>query len=206
MADPLARLQRVRHSNAWIFGAMLFFAALSLIASFVLSLDAIELAKDPEANLSCNINSVISCGTVGTSWQAEAFGFPNAFLGLIATPVIITLAVAGLGGARFPRWFMLGVQLFYTGALGFAYWLFYQSMFNIGALSPWCLVVTTSTTLVFVALAHLNIRDNNLFLPTRVQDTLASAVRANVDLVLVVIWLLVLALAILMKYGNALFG
>ena len=43
----LARLRQIRHSNAWIFGTMLFSACLSLTASFVLSVDAIALAKDP---------------------------------------------------------------------------------------------------------------------------------------------------------------
>ncbi|WP_240777607.1 vitamin K epoxide reductase family protein [Nonomuraea basaltis] len=51
-----------------------------------------RLAADPGADLSCNINSVVSCGAVGSSWQAHLFGFPNAFLGLVAEPVVITIA------------------------------------------------------------------------------------------------------------------
>jgi uncharacterized membrane protein len=69
------------------------------------------LAKDPHANLSCNINSRISCGTVGISWQAHLLGFPNAFLGLLAEPVVITIAVASLAKVRFPRGFMLAAQV-----------------------------------------------------------------------------------------------
>src|SRR5690606_26054377 len=102
-----------------------------------------------------------SCGTVGASAQASLFGFPNAFLGLVAEPVVITIAVAGLGGVRFPRWFMCAAQVVYTLGLAFAYWLFYQSMFHIGALCPWCLLVTLSTTLVFATLLHYNLRENN---------------------------------------------
>lgn len=206
MSELLARMHRVRHANAWIFGTMLFSSFLSLIASFVLSVDAIELAKDPNADLSCNINSVISCGTVGSSWQSQVFGFPNAFLGLMAEPVVITIAVASLGGARFPRWFMLSAQVIYSIGLIFAYWLFYESYFHIGALCPWCLVVTLSTTLVFSTLTHVNIRDNNLFLRPRVHAALASGLRANIDLLIVVIWLLVLVFAVLLKYGEQLFG
>ena len=78
---------------------------------------------------------------------------------------MITIAVASLGGVRFPRWFMFAAQVVYTLGVVFAYWLFYQSMFNIGALCPWCLLVTVSTTLVFATLTHVNIRDGNLFLP-----------------------------------------
>lgn len=206
MTQTLARLHGVRHSNAWIFGTMLFSAGLSLTASFVLSVDAWRLAADPGTDLSCNINDVISCGTVGSSWQAQLFGFPTAFLGLMAEPVVITIAVASLSGVRFPRWFMFTAQVVYTIGVILAYWLFYQSMFVIGALCPWCLLVTASTTLVFSTLTHVNIRDGNLPLPPRAQSALRSAVDADLDAMVVTIWLLVLALAVVLKYGAALFA
>jgi uncharacterized membrane protein len=206
VTDLLARARGLRHANGWIFGTMLFSAGLSLIASFVLSIDAVRLAENPAVDLSCNINSVISCGTVGTSWQAHLFGFPNAFLGLVAEPVVITIAVASLGGVRFPRWFMFSAQIVYTIGVIFAYWLFYQAMFNIGALCPWCLLVTVSTTLVFATLTHVNIRDGNLFLPPRLQTALRDGVNADLDAIVVTIWLLVLALAVVLKYGDALLG
>jgi uncharacterized membrane protein len=206
MATSLAGLRRARHSNAWIFGTMLLSACMSLLAAFVLSIDAVRLAADPDTVLSCNINSVLSCGTVATSWQAQLFGFPNAFLGLVAEPVVITIAVAGLGGVRFPRWFMVAAQSVYTLGVIFAYWLLYQSTFHIGALCPWCLLITVSTTLVFASLTHLNIRDGNLPLPSRLREALTSAVNADLDAIAVTIWLLVLVLLLLSKYGSTLFG
>ena len=185
---------------------MLFSACLSLYASFVLSTDAIRLAADPKVGLPCNLNEVINCSAVARSWQAGLFGFPNAFLGLMAEPVVITIAVASLAGVRFPRGFMLAAQIVYTIGLVFAYWLFYQSMFRINALCPWCLLVTLSTTLVFSSLTHVNIRDNNLFLPPRVQNALASGLRMGLDGLIVVLWLTFIVLAILLKYGAALFA
>ena len=206
MADLLTRARELRRTNGWIFGTMLVSACLSLTASFVLSIDAVRLAADPSVSLSCNFNSVISCGTVGSSWQAQLFGFPNAFLGLIAEPVVITIAVASLGGVRFPRWFMFSAQVVYSLGFVFAYWLFYQSMFHIGALCPWCLLVTASTTLVFSTLTHVNIRDGNLFLPPRIEAAWRDAVNAGFDAVIVTIWLLALALVIVLKYGERLFA
>lgn len=205
-AGLLARLNRIRHASAWLYSTMLVSSCLSLIASFVLSKEAVTLAANPSANLSCNVNAVISCGTVGSAWQSHVFGFPNAFLGLVAEPVVITLAVASLAGVRFPRGFMFAAQVVYTLGLVFAYWLFYESMFHIGALCPWCLLVTISTTLVFSTLTHVNIRDGNLYLPRGIQSALSTAIRADLDLMLVVIWILVLVLAILVKYGDRLFG
>ena len=200
------RLHQLRHSEGWIFGTMLFSACLSLLASFVLSVDAVELARDPKAALSCNINTVISCGEVGLSWQASLFGFPNAFLGLIAESVVITVAVALLGGVRFPRWFMASAQIVYTLGLIFAYWLFSQSMLVIDALCPWCLLITLSTTLVFWSLTHYNLREGNLFLPARVERVAREFVRSDNDVFVVAAWLILLIALILAKYGAAIFG
>jgi uncharacterized membrane protein len=206
VTDVLTRWHRLRHANAWIYGTMLVSACLSLIASFVLSVDALALAADPDVSLSCNINAVISCGTVGSSWQAHLFGFPNAYLGMLAEPVVITIAVASLGGVRFPRWFMLSAQVVYTLGFIFAYWLLYQSMFVIGAMCPWCLLVTVSTTLVWATLTHVNIRDDNLYLRPRLQERLSGWIQADLDWIVVVIWLLILVLVTVLKYGDSLFA
>ncbi len=199
-------LGRLRHHSVTVWVTMLVASAASLVASFVLAIDALRLAEDPTADLGCNINAVISCGTVAGAWQSSLLGFPNAFLGLVSEPVVITVAVAGLAGIRFPRWFMLAAQVVYTIGLAFAYWLFHQAMFDIGALCPWCLTITVATTLVFFEMTYVNIRDDNLYLPRRVQVALTGFIRSNLDLILLVVWLLVLVLAVVLKYGEALFA
>jgi uncharacterized membrane protein len=185
---------------------MLVASLASLVASFVLSIDALRIAEDPTIDLGCDINSVISCGTVAGAWQASVLGFPNAFLGLVSEPVVITLAVAGLAGVRFPRWFMFAAQVFYSIGLGFAYWLYHQALFDIGALCPWCLLVTLATTLVFFEMTHINISDDNLYLPRSMQRTLESLVRMRVDLMAVVALVLLLVLVVVLRYGEALFA
>jgi uncharacterized membrane protein len=200
------RFDRLRHHDATVWVTMLVASVASLVASFVLAVDALRLAEDPTADLGCDINAVISCGTVAGAWQSSLLGFPNAFLGLVTEPVVITIAVASLGGVRFPRWFMFAAQVVYTVGLAFAYWLFHQAMFDIGALCPWCLLITLATTLVFFELTYVNIRDDNLFLPRRLQSPLTSLVRSHLDLMAVVAWILFLVLAVVLKYGEALFA
>ncbi len=187
-----------------LFATMLVSAALSLVASFVLSVDAVKLAADPTAALSCNINATISCGTVGTSWQASLLGFPNAFLGLMAEPVVITVAVAGLVGVRFPRGFMFAAQVVYLIGVGFAYWLFFEAVFRIGALCPWCLLVTLSTTGVFASLTRFNIQENNLWLSPQVHARLITGLRWGLDRLIVGLWLLALTILVVVRYGAAL--
>lgn len=191
--------------NRWIFASMLAGAVLSLIASFVLSVEAIDLAKDPNAVLSCNVNVVLNCAKVGVHPSAHLFGFPNSFLGLIAEPVVITVAIAGLAGVAFPRRFMFVAQIFYTLGLLFAFWLFSQSYFVIGALCPWCLLVTATTTFVWFAITRYNIRENNLYLSKKIESVLKVYINKSYDKLLLFSVVVLLISAILIKYGNALF-
>jgi len=187
----------VRHRGAYI--EMLLGSIIGLIASFVLAVDALVLAANPNAIFSCDINTKISCGTVGSSWQANLLGFPNAFIGLVTEPVVITLAVAALGGVRFPRWFMLTAQGFYSIGFIFAYWLFFQSYFVIGALCPWCLTITVTTTLVFFSITRVNILDGNLHFG-RFTSAVQTAVRGWVDVYVMLAVLAVFAAMVAVRY------
>lgn len=185
-----------RHSGAYI--EMLISSILGLFASLVLSIEAITLAKNPAAVLSCDFSSKISCGVVSESWQAELFGWPNSFLGLIAEPVVITVAIAALGGVRFPRWFMLTAQGFYSLGFIFAWWLFAQSYFVIGALCPWCLLITVTTTLVFMSLTRVNILDGNF--GESVRRSLSPALALWVDAWFSVMIIALLVASVIFRY------
>lgn len=194
-----------RSDNYWIFASMLIGSLLSLLASFVLSVESIELAKNSDTKLSCDVSSVISCSTVNSHPSAKLFGFPNAFLGLMAEPVVITVAIAGLSGVKFGRKFMFAAQIGYTLGFIFAYYLLYMSYFVIGALCPWCLLVTLTTTLVWFAITRYNIRENNLYLPEKPQQKLRSFIEKDYDKLAMVVLIVVVVFAILIKYRDGLF-
>lgn len=195
-----------RHSRWWVFGTMAGSGVVGLIAALVLSIDALELAAQPDRVLVCDINSVVSCGAVARSWQASLFGFPNAHLGLIAEPVVITIGVAGVGGTVFPRWFMLAAQGVYTLGLALAYWLFVQSLTQVGAVCPWCLLVTISTTAVWVSLTHHNLLENSFGLGFRAHQRALAALRQGADVAAVVLVLAVVVGAVLAVHGSAVFA
>jgi uncharacterized membrane protein len=192
--------------NRWIFASMLVGACLSLLASFVLSVEAVELAANPNAALTCSINAVLNCATVGLHPSAHLFGFPNSFLGLIAEPVVITVAVAGLAGVKFPRLFMFAAQIGYSIGLIFAMWLLYTSYFVIGALCPWCLLVTLTTTMVWFAITRYNIREENLYLPKDLSKKLQGWIKKDYDKLLLWAFVALVAIAIVGKYGADLFA
>lgn len=197
--------QRLR-DDRWIFASMLVGAILSLIASFVLSVEAVILAGNPDAALTCSINAVLNCATVALHPSAELWGFPNSFLGLISEPVVITVAIAGLAGVKFPRLFMFFAQIGYSLGLIFAWYLFSVSYFVIQALCPWCLLVTLTTTLVWFAITRYNIREGNLYLPKNLSKRLQSWCNKGYDKL--VMWSVVVAAiaAIILKYGADLFA
>ncbi|HTK39809.1 MAG TPA: vitamin K epoxide reductase family protein [Patescibacteria group bacterium] len=192
--------------NRWIFISMLVGAIGSLIAAFVLSVEAIELARDPNAVLSCSVNLVLNCATVAAHPTAELFGFPNSFLGMMAEPIVITVAIAGLAGIKFPRKFMFAAQIGYTLGLLFALYLFYVSFVIIQALCPWCLLVTLTTILVWFSISRYNIRENNLYLPKHIQKKLHAFIDKDYDKLVMVSLVILLVAAIILKYGKALFA
>ncbi|UJP41262.1 vitamin K epoxide reductase family protein [Cellulomonas palmilytica] len=184
---------------------MIISGLIGLYASFVLSVEALVLAADEDADLSCSFNDKINCATVAKHWAAELLGFPNAFLGIAAEAVVLTVAVALLGGVVFPRWFMRTAQAIYTVGFLFAWWLFYMSFFEIGALCPWCLLITVTTTLVWAGLTRINIREGHIALPGRAGVWGRRFVEEGNDWFVTIALLVVMAGMIMVKYGYTLF-
>lgn len=204
--DFFTHEDRKLRDNRWIFISMLVGAILSLIAAFVLSVEAIEIAKNPNATLSCSVNVVLNCATVAKHPSAELLGFPNSFFGLMAEPVVITVAIAGLAGIAFPRRFMFWAQIGYTLGFAFAIFLFFVSMFVIGALCPWCLLVTASTTFVWFSITRYNIRENNLYLPKKAQKVAQRFIEKDYDKLVLGVLIVAMIAVIFLKYGASLFA
>lgn len=191
-------------SDRWLFGTMLVFASLGLIAAFVLSVEKIHLLENPNASLSCSFNIIFNCATVMKTWQASLFGFPNSYIGLMGYPVVITLAVAGLSGVRFPRRFLQMAQVGFGLGLIFAYWLFFTSVYVIGVLCPWCLVVTVATTIVFETLLRYNLRQNNFGLKPSLQARVEGFLKQDYDKLIVAGWLLLMVALVILKFREGL--
>ena len=114
---------------------------IGFIAAAVLLIERLKLAQDSAYVPSCSINPVLSCGSVMETAQAALLGFPNPIIGVAAFPVVVTTGVAILAGARMTRWYWLGFQIGVTAGLALVSWLAFQSIYRIGALCPYCMVV-----------------------------------------------------------------
>jgi uncharacterized membrane protein len=168
------------------------------VAAFALILDRVALLEDPAFVPSCNISPLLSCGSVMASPQAKVFGFPNPLIGLVAFPVVTTVGAIALVGGAVPRWIWLGLQAGTIGGIVFAHWLIGQSLYAIGTLCPYCMIVWVVTITVFCYTTLHNLTAGHLPLPARWRPTVTRL--AAYHGVLVTSWLLVIVALIVTRF------
>jgi uncharacterized membrane protein len=135
------------------------FGVLGWISAFALTLDKIALLEDPSAALSCNFSRFIQCGANLASAQgAVFFDVPNPLWGLGGFVAPIAVGAASLAGARFARWFWIAFNVGVAGAMAFVVWLIWQSIFFIGTLCPWCMLVWSVTIPMFLAVTLFSLK------------------------------------------------
>ena len=131
------RLLTIRRTLPWL---LIVCAVVGLLASLTLTLEHINLLKDPNHQLNCDLNPILSCGPVMQSDIATQFGFPNPIIGLVAFSAQAMLGVVMLAGAKLKRWFWRLYGVVILAGLGFIFWLMYQSIFQIKAICIYCLL------------------------------------------------------------------
>ncbi len=132
---------------------MLIAGVIGLAAALTLTIEKIELLIDPDYVPTCSINPVLSCGSVMITPQASVFGFPNPLIGIVAFSVVVVTGVLAVAKVALPRWYWAGLA---AGALlgaAFVHWLIFQSLYRIGALCPYCMVVWAVTIPLLVVAA-----------------------------------------------------
>ena len=174
-------------------------AGVGLLASFILSIETLVLAKTPNTVLGCDLNAVISCSSVAQHWSASLLGFPNSFIGVMTLPVMVTIAVALLAGTKFPRWFMFAAQIGVSIGFIFALWMFYMSFVEIGVLCPWCLTLDVGMLLIFGGMTRYNILTGVI-----TGKKVKKFVQNDYDIVLLMIIITLAVVMILAKFGDQL--
>ena len=174
-------------------------AGVGLLASFILSIETLVLAKTPNTVLGCDLNAVISCSSVAQHWSASLLGFPNSFIGVMTLPVMVTIAVALLAGTKFPRWFMFAAQIGVSVGFIFALWMFYMSFVEIGVLCPWCLTLDVGMLLIFGGMTRYNILTGVI-----AGKKLKKFAQNDYDIVLLVTIIALAVVMILAKFGEQL--
>jgi uncharacterized membrane protein len=156
-SEPAARRfpRPVRTPSAvWVLIA----GAVGLTAAITLTIEKIKLLENPAYVPSCSINPVLSCGSVMVTPQAAAFGFPNPLIGIAAFTVVVVAGVLAVAKVSLPQWFWAGLAAGTLLGVVFIHWLIYQSLYVIGALCPYCMVVWAVTIPLLVVVASIALR------------------------------------------------
>ena len=141
--------------SAW---CVLIAGAIGLLASMTLMVEKIEILLNPSYVPSCNINPIVSCGSVMTTPQASVLGFPNALLGLVGFTVVAVTGVLAATKVPLPPWYWAGLDAGILVGAGFVHWLIFQSLYRIGALCPYCMVVWMVTLALLVVVTSIAFR------------------------------------------------
>jgi uncharacterized membrane protein len=179
-----------RASAVWVLLA----GVLGLAASFTLTVEKIEILINPEYVPSCSLNPVLSCGSVMVTPQAEAFGFPNPLIGIVSFTVVVATGVLALGKVSLPRWYWAGLAAGTLLGTVFVHWLIFQSLYRIGALCPYCMVVWAVTIPLLVVVSSVALQPQNGNAVARVLYTWRWS--------LVALWFTGLILLILVRFWN----
>lgn len=149
-------------ADAWVPALsawwVLIAGVIGLVASMTLTVEKIEILLNPSYVPSCNINPIVSCGSVMVTPQASLLGFPNPLLGLVAFTVVIVTGLLALAKVTLPQWYWVGLTVGVLIGSVFVHWLIFQSLYRIGALCPYCMVVWAVTISLLVVVASIAFR------------------------------------------------
>ncbi|MFE5946101.1 vitamin K epoxide reductase family protein [Streptomyces sp. NPDC056480] len=140
---------------AWM---LVITGAAGVLAAWVITIDKFKLLEDPNFVPGCSLNPIVSCGNIMKSEQASVFGFPNPMLGLVTYAMVIAIGLALLAGARYRRWYWLGLNAGTLFGVGFCTWLMYQSLYEINSLCLWCCLAWVATIVMFWYVTSHNVR------------------------------------------------
>lgn len=154
---------------------LVFTGAVGLVASFALSLEKLHALASPGAAAGCDFSLVVQCGKNLASPQGSILGFPNPLIGLVAFAILTTVGAAILAGAAFARWFWIALNLGMLLAFAFAIFLIVTSIYFLGTLCPWCMVVWSVTIPAFYAVTLYNVTTGVLPLPASARRVVGAA-------------------------------
>jgi uncharacterized membrane protein len=179
----------------WI---LLIGGAIGTLASVLLTIEVFNRLKNPHFVPICNLSPVLSCTSVADSAQAHVFGFPNYFIGIAGYAVLAAIGGALLAGAQFRRWYWLSIEGGLVFAMLFITWLQYQTLYRIGALCIFCMIVWVVTGPMFWYTTLYNLREGHIKTHRKLKGVVAFAQRHHGDILLV--WFLIIILLILKRF------
>lgn len=169
---------------------------IGIVASFTLTYDKIQVLKNPAYHPACNINPILSCGSVMKTQQASVLGVPNTIYGLMAFSMLTMLGVVLISGAKLKRWLWLATNVGALGGFLFFVYLYFQAVIRIHAICPYCFVVWLIVPPILWYTTLYNLSEGNLKLRFIKHDVKRWILRHHGD-ILIVYYLVFFAILLL---------
>lgn len=147
---------------------------LAFASSAMLVYEHLQIAKDAAHVSVCDVNALLNCGTVMRTPFAEAFGFPNPYIGLVGYAIILTVATAIFAKARFSRWYWLCLNIGHVLAFCFIVYLWFNTTFVINALCLFCMIVWIMQTLLMVRTTARNVIAGVIPAPAHIREAVGG--------------------------------
>ncbi len=181
------------------YGIITIAAGIGFIASFLQMLEKLTLLKNASSTLSCNLNTVFNCSNILNAHQSSVFGFPNSLLCISFFMFTFSAGLIGWTGAHINtklRYVYEGLALFFVG---FGFWYFWQSIFNIGSICIYCLFCYGGVLAINSAWFRLNYKE--LKLNQKTIKILDKVIASGGDIFFWFIIAAVIALEAILKFG-----
>lgn len=191
----LPQVSRLEKYLPWI---LLVGGLIAMAASILLSIEVFNRLKNPNFVPVCNLNPVLSCTSVADSSQSHLFGFPNYFIGIAGYAAVAAIGTAILAGGKFRRWFWQAIEAGLVLALTFITWLQFETLYRIGALCIFCMIVWAVTFPMFWYTTLYNFRLGNIPTPKPMARAVGFAQRHHADILL--LWFLIIIGLILKRF------
>ncbi len=145
-------------------------ASIGLAAAGILTIEKIELLKDPNRVTSCSLSPIVACSPVINSPQGSVFTIPNPAFGLLGFGCVLAAGMSILAGGKFKKWWWQALLAGSVVGLGAVAWLIYQSLFEIKSICLYCTAVWLIVIPTFVLTLKSALEENAVKLPEKAKD------------------------------------
>ena len=184
--------------NRITYGVMTAGGVMGLVASFLQMLEKIQLLKNADKALACDLSSVFSCSNVLNAWQSSVFGFPNSMMCMIFFTTFAIIGLVGLTGGVLPRALRLSIHGLALFVLAFALWFLGQSIYVIGSLCILCIFCFAG--LLLVNWAWLRLNADIVPIGPRGRKILARWLQSGADIFIWIVLAAVVAFAMVLRF------
>lgn len=177
---------------------------MGLLASSMLVLEKINFwtnkAKGLSTDSACSINPIVGCGNVINTPEASIFwDIPNPLIGVIGFSMLLLASVFIASNLTLKDWHWGGIQIGVIFGISIVSWLQWQTIFDLHALCPYCMVTWAAMIPVFWVVTARNLR-------TYLPGSKIAAIVSDWTLLWTLLHFIVIMATIWFVFGSAIFA